>query len=59
MQITSTNHSKRCNLITDKFMVEKLTKFSDALDRKKAKEMKKEKISLKKMRILFGKLLKK
>ena len=49
---------KRCNLITDKFMVEKLTKFSDALARKKAKEMKKEKISLKKMRILFETLSK-
>ena len=58
VKITPTNHSKRCNLITDKFMVEKLTKFSDALDRKKAKEMKKEKISLKKMRILFEKLSK-
>ena len=58
VKVTPTNHSKRCNIITDKFMVEKLTKFSDALDRKKAKEMKKEKISLKKMRILFEKLSK-
>ena len=48
VKITSTNHSKRCNLITDKFMVEKLAKFSDKLARKKAKEMKeKEKISKK------------
>ena len=58
VKITSTNHSKRCNRITDKFMVEKLAKFSDKLARKKAKEMKKEKISLKKMRILFGRLSK-
>ena len=40
------DHSKRCNRITDKFMVEKLAKFSDKLARKKAKEMK-EKISKK------------
>ena len=44
----SNDHSKRCNRITDKFMVEKLAKFSDKLARKKAKEMKeKDKISKK------------
>ena len=41
VEVTVTKHSKKCNIMFDKVAVEKQTKFIDALERKKEREMKK------------------